>query len=241
MFSHLLTGLFYKLYKHLLTKKIFVSYSRNDIKLVEPIVRILRINTQHVFYDADSIEPGEKWQEKINAAISGATLLVLFWCKHSDQSEEVKQEYTVALRNGKQILPVLLDNTPLRAELSEFQWIDFRDISGPSHEGYSYEQQTRGLWNEVFRKRKELRVSQQELDNEIANQLMTRSYSLDDIYLFDEKTKKLEHEMDQLWQEVIKGEASLNKKQSEFNDRQTQMATLLEKEIIDRIRSIERL
>jgi hypothetical protein len=110
---------------------VFVSYSHNDAGLRRS--KLLRLNKALVFQDVDSIELGKKWREQAGRALEGAHLVVVFWCVHSSHSSEVESEYKSALNAGKDLLPVLLDATPLPAELSEFQWIDFRGTVGTNH------------------------------------------------------------------------------------------------------------
>jgi TIR domain len=112
---------------------VFVSYSHDDAVLVTPVVKLLRLNEALVFQDLDSIELGKKWREQIGRALAEAHLVVVFWCVHSSVSSEVESEYKSALQTGKDLLPVLLDATPLPADLSEFQWIDFRGTVGANH------------------------------------------------------------------------------------------------------------
>ena len=108
--------------------RIFISYSHKDFSFVTPIVKLLRVNNEQVFQDFDSLPPGKKWREEINQAIGDATLFILFWCNHSKNSTEVETEYLLAYEQEKDILPVLLDKTPLPDKLSEFQWIDFQEL-----------------------------------------------------------------------------------------------------------------
>src|SRR5262245_24524411 len=112
---------------------VFVSYSHNDVALVTPVVKLLRLNKSLVFQDTDSIELGKKWREQAGRALADARLVVLFLCVSSSHFSEVASEYKSALNTGKDLLPVLLDATPLPAELSEFQWIDFRGTVGANH------------------------------------------------------------------------------------------------------------
>src|SRR5262245_69363 len=115
---------------------IFVSYSHQDIGLVQPVVRLLRATEDLVFQDLDSIKPGRKWRREIGGALYAAHLVVLFWCYHSSRSAEVRREYELALTTGKDVLPVLLDTTPLPEQLNEFQWVDFRLLVGSAHRSY---------------------------------------------------------------------------------------------------------
>ena len=116
-----------------MTLSVFVSYSHDDVALVTPIVKLLRLNEALVFQDLDSIELGKRWREQAGRALADAHLVVLFWCVHSSHSSEVESEYRSALKTGKDLLPVLLDATPLPSDLSEFQWIDFRGTVGTAH------------------------------------------------------------------------------------------------------------
>lgn len=113
--------------------KVFVSYSRDDESLVAPIVRLLRVNTSYVFQDVDGIRPGKRWREEIARGIADSNLVVVFWCRHAMTSASVSEEWTAAIEQKKDLLPLLLDATPLPKPLSEFQYIDFRATVGDSH------------------------------------------------------------------------------------------------------------
>src|SRR5436305_3267456 len=112
---------------------IFVSYSHEDSSLVGPVVALLRASEALVFRDADSIRPGKRWREEIGTAISAATTVVVFWCRHARASAEVGNEIRAAITQKKDILPLLMDETPLPQDLAEFQYIDFRKAFGDGH------------------------------------------------------------------------------------------------------------
>jgi len=112
---------------------VFVSYSHADASLVDPVVKLLRVNKSLVFQDTDGIAPGKKWRGEIAKALNDCHLVVLFWCDHACQSQEVSKEWKSAVDQEKDILPLLLDATPLPPELCEFQWIDFRNTVGQNH------------------------------------------------------------------------------------------------------------
>src|SRR4030095_12018090 len=69
-----------------------------------------------------------KWEPQLSKALDEAEIIILFWCKHSAKSDYVKKEYEQAIKNNKDILPVLLDDSKLEENLSEYQWIDFQNI-----------------------------------------------------------------------------------------------------------------
>ena len=101
--------------------------------LVAPVIRLLRASKSLVFQDVDSIRPGKKWRDEIAAALASADQVMVFWCDHSALSPEVKKEWGEALRLEKDVIPLLLDSTPLPPELAGYQWIDFRVLVGDKH------------------------------------------------------------------------------------------------------------
>jgi TIR domain-containing protein len=115
------------------TTNVFVSYSHADASLVSPVVKLLRVNKSLVFQDTDAIQPGKRWQGEIAKALAESHLVVVFWCTHASRSNEVSREWQAAIEQKKDLLPLLLDTTPLPTELAEFQWIDFRGTVGASH------------------------------------------------------------------------------------------------------------
>jgi hypothetical protein len=112
---------------------VFVSYSHADASLVAPVVQLLRANKSLVFQDIDRIQPGKRWRSEIARALAESHLVVVFWCDHASRSNEVAKEWKAAIEQEKDLLPLLLDATPLPPELGEFQWIDFRGTVGANH------------------------------------------------------------------------------------------------------------
>jgi len=136
------------------TISVFVSYSHADASLVAPVVRLLRVNKSLVFQDADGINPGARWRDAIAKALSESNLVVVFWCDHALRSNEVSSEWRAAIEQGKDLLPLLLDGTPLPSELSAFQWIDFRGTVGANHNAIAAASQSvtprrRVVWSAV--------------------------------------------------------------------------------------------
>ena len=110
------------------TKNLFASYSHKDGPAVHGLVRLLRVTGAPIFLDIDSIPAGTKWRQIIEQAISRADAVVLFWSTHAAQSEQVQQEWRVAISFGKDIIPVCLEHTPLPPDLSEYQAVLLQDL-----------------------------------------------------------------------------------------------------------------
>jgi hypothetical protein len=114
-------------------RKVFVSYSRADLSLVLPIVALLRTTQNHVFIDVDSIQLGKLWEPQLLRSIRNAALVIVFWCRHSAASPWVERELREAIEMRKNVLPLLLDNTPVPEALRKFQTLDFRSLAGHEH------------------------------------------------------------------------------------------------------------
>jgi hypothetical protein len=113
--------------------RVFISYSRKDLHLIEPVVDLLRATRDMVFHDVDTIRPGKRWRAQLDEALVDTNLLVVFWCRHAAGSKYVREEYEAAMAKGKDVLPLLIDDTPLPPSLADFQCIDFRTSIGSSH------------------------------------------------------------------------------------------------------------
>lgn len=107
---------------------LFMSYSRKDELRVNAIVKLLRLTGSSVFLDSDCIEPGKKWRFEISRAIEDTDKMLVFWSRHSSVSNEVRNEYKMGIDAGCDVVPLLLDDSPLNADLNEYQYIDFRPL-----------------------------------------------------------------------------------------------------------------
>jgi hypothetical protein len=129
---------------------VFVSYSHADASLVAPVVKLLRVNKSLVFQDTDSIQAGKRWRSQIAEALAKSDLVVVFWCNHASQSEEVSKEWKSAIEQEKDLLPLLLDATPLPPKLTDFQWIDFRGMVGAHHSSVAPPRQSSAHTSSAF-------------------------------------------------------------------------------------------
>lgn len=131
--------------------KIFISYNHQDTALISPIVQLLRVNQSFVFLDVDGIRPGKRWRSEISKALDESNMIVLFWCGHASESKEVEKEWRLGIEKNKDILPLILDKTPLPDELSHYQWIDFIDIALPTHKSCN------GILDKILRQQNKLK------------------------------------------------------------------------------------
>jgi TIR domain len=108
-----------------------ISYSREDQQQVRAVVALLESMLRDmdiekaVYWDAD-FEPGDPWFEQMQGYIDATPQLFVFWCAHSARSRQVKREYEYAFAEGKRVVPVLLDGTPMARKLGRIHGIDLR-------------------------------------------------------------------------------------------------------------------
>jgi len=105
---------------------VFLSYSRTDSERVQPLLDELRRLGYRVFFDVQSIDPGEQWKKRLDRSIRASRTLVLCWSEHSRVSDYITFEYSRAEALHKPVFPWLLDKTPLPAML-EIQGISEPD------------------------------------------------------------------------------------------------------------------
>lgn len=137
-----------------LSPKAFVSYRRTDSAAASRwIARSIgtTFGQQSVFIDTDAIRTGDKWAQRIDAALREATVLIPVigerWLSSQDkdfrrridaQDDWVRKEIEYAIVSGITVLPVLLAPArmpqagalpPSLAALPAYQYLELRDQS----------------------------------------------------------------------------------------------------------------
>lgn len=97
------------------SKKVFISYSRQDKHKVFSIVRdIEKALGIRCWLDIDGIESGELFEDKIVSAINNADIVLMMLSDNSAKSENVKAEINYALKTEKRIVPLIIDGYQLK-------------------------------------------------------------------------------------------------------------------------------
>ncbi|GKS70267.1 hypothetical protein W03_22710 [Nitrosomonas sp. PY1] len=109
---------------------IFLSYSREDLSLIQELTAQLNIHTEiSIWRDQEKIYGGQKWPKILGEAIADQDVFLLAWSKNAAISHFVEFEWTTALALKKVIVPCLLDNTPLPSSLAALHAIDSDEIA----------------------------------------------------------------------------------------------------------------
>ena len=109
------------------------------MRIVRKLGLIIRAAGVSPWRDEESIGPGEEWRVAIVASIDRCERMLVFWCRHSCASEEVRTEYLRAIDARKYIVPVRMDGSRLDSKLSPYQEVDVRSLMWWSHEVFMWE------------------------------------------------------------------------------------------------------
>ncbi|UYN97119.1 MAG: TIR domain-containing protein [Enhydrobacter sp.] len=103
---------------------IFISYTREDAEPAKRLADELTRQGWTVFWDR-MLLPGTTWRTQIQAALSGARVVVVLWSQRSVESRWVEIEADHAFQRDV-YLPVKIDAAPLPLGLSHIQVADLR-------------------------------------------------------------------------------------------------------------------
>ncbi len=100
---------------------IFISYSRLDKEIVDPIHKRLFDNNFNVWMDREDIGAGDSWRAEIKTAIKTCSVFILMLSSNSGQSQYVESEFLYANQVNKKIFIVELEPNPLMSLELEFE------------------------------------------------------------------------------------------------------------------------
>ena len=87
--------------------KVFISYSRRDLKFVDQLLVVLEMQGFHAIIDRKGIRGAEEWQKRLGQLILDADIVVFVLSPSSATSDICHWEVDEALRRGKRIVPVV--------------------------------------------------------------------------------------------------------------------------------------
>ena len=107
---------------------VFISYSRKDAALVQPLVDELRRRGYRPFFDSQEIMIGDDWKPRLKRSLRASRVLLLCWSANAQASEIVHFEYSAAEGLVKPVPTWLLDDTPL-PPLHQSNWSRSTNVS----------------------------------------------------------------------------------------------------------------
>lgn len=112
--------------------RVFISYSRSDLVIAEPLRDTLRQAGFDAYLDMHDIAPGEDWKARLGALIASAEKVVFLISPGSVASDVCAWEVDEAERQGKSILPVVVRETDVQTvpgRLARLNFIFYRDAA----------------------------------------------------------------------------------------------------------------
>lgn len=110
-------------------KKVFLSYSRQNIDLVKPLINDLQSTGIYIWYD-QTLTGGQKWWDNILFNIRECDVFIFSLSPESWDSEACRSELAYVTKFGKTIIPVLISDginlNLLSPPLNHIQTIDIR-------------------------------------------------------------------------------------------------------------------
>ncbi len=112
---------------------VFVSYAREDTRVVERLATALRGHGREVWIDTDAIRGTEEWERAVDAGIESSDAVAFVLSPAFVDSEQCGRELEYAVHNGKRLVPLLaraVDPADVAPELARLNWIAVRDADG---------------------------------------------------------------------------------------------------------------
>jgi len=104
---------------------IFLSYSRSDSEFAVNLAAKLKASGANVWIDQAGIKPSMHWDNTIEEALEKCDSMLVLLSEQSVSSENVKDEYSYAIEQGKRVFPVLLEDCQIPFRLKRLQYTDF--------------------------------------------------------------------------------------------------------------------
>ncbi|HUT47442.1 MAG TPA: TIR domain-containing protein [Sedimentisphaerales bacterium] len=105
--------------------KYFFSYSRKDSEFVLKLAKDLRAASVNLWLDQLDVVGGQHWDSTVEEALRGSKGMIAVLSPESVASENVMDEVSYALDEGKLVVPVLIRSCNIPLRLRRVQYIDF--------------------------------------------------------------------------------------------------------------------
>jgi hypothetical protein len=108
-------------------KNAFLSYAREDTQFALRLLFDLRAGGADLWMDQLDIKQGERWDRAIEDALAKSPRLLVVLSPAAVKSDNVMDEVSFALEQGKTVLPVICRNCKIPFRLRRVQYEDLSD------------------------------------------------------------------------------------------------------------------
>jgi WD40 repeat protein len=119
--------------------KVFISYSRQDLKFADQLDAALSLTGFDVAIDRHGIDGGENWKRRLGQLIRDADTVIFVVSPTSARSEICAWEVDEALRLSKRVLPIVCDplgNAEPSPKLQDLNYVFFYDEPSAPGSGF---------------------------------------------------------------------------------------------------------
>jgi nucleoside-triphosphatase THEP1 len=102
----------------------FLSYAREDAEFVLRLAKDLRAGAAGVWMDQLDIVPGQRWDRAVEDALAKCREVVVILSPAAVESTNVMDEVSLALEDGKTVVPVLHRQCKIPFRLRRLQYVD---------------------------------------------------------------------------------------------------------------------
>jgi hypothetical protein len=102
----------------------FLSYAREDAEFVLRLAKDLRAGGADVWIDQLDIKPGQRWDRAVEDALAKCPELLVILSPAAVESTNVMDEVSLALEEGKTVLPVIHRQCKIPFRLRRLQYVD---------------------------------------------------------------------------------------------------------------------
>lgn len=115
-------------------KTFFISYSRQDLAVVAPVVKLIMQSGYDVWFDQHSIPGGADWEQAIIEGGKRCDLFLFFMSPDSTASQWCDKELLLARSNEKSIIPLMIRPTSsLPPKLATLQYVNMTTGTPQEH------------------------------------------------------------------------------------------------------------
>ena len=104
----------------------FVSYARDDSQFALRLVNDLKSAGAIVWLDQLDIAPGQRWDRTVEEALAACPRVLVVLSPSSVESNNVMDEVSFALEQGKVVIPVLHRDCTIPLRLRRMQYVDMK-------------------------------------------------------------------------------------------------------------------
>ena len=125
---------------------VFISYSRKDKDFVRVLHDALEKSRRQAWVDWEDIAKGTEWWKEIEAGIEGADTFLFVVSPDSVLSGPCQDEINHAIKNNKQILPIIYreadaffdKSNPAHQAINSHNWLFFRENNIKENESFKW-------------------------------------------------------------------------------------------------------